>query len=101
MTERNSIVLLLIVRLAGIVGVDLDHCFDPENMQGGTVGPIETSSRRTKIYSEFSPSGQGVRIFEKGSGQPNRTHGQEEGGQSVSIRLGAQSLLPGIDWHGP
>ena len=48
-----------------IVGIDLDHCIDPET------GVIDDKAKRIvdrlNSYSEISPSGKGLHIFVKGS----------------------------------
>jgi putative DNA primase/helicase len=54
----------VVTQESGIVGIDLDHCFDPqgEKMEPWAVEIIEILNS----YSEFSPSGTGIRIFVKG-----------------------------------
>src|SRR5262249_50243063 len=46
------------------IGVDLDHCFDPSTRQGEPWA-VEII-QKMQSYSEFSPSGEGIRIFIKG-----------------------------------
>ena len=44
----------------GIVGVDIDHCYDPESkLFNDTATAI---LERCKTYTEFSPSGKGLRF---------------------------------------
>jgi hypothetical protein len=58
------------------VGVDLDHCFDP---QTGTLLPwAEDIVRELDSYTEVSPSGTGIRIFTRGT-LPPRELGRREG----------------------
>jgi hypothetical protein len=47
------------------VGIDLDHCFDLKTRRGEDWA-IDII-RKMNSYSEFSPSGQGVRIFVRGN----------------------------------
>src|SRR5262245_20712451 len=48
----------------GIVGVDLDHCYDPQEKK---FKPWATKIiEQFNSYTELSPSGMGVRIFVKG-----------------------------------
>ena len=49
----------------GIVGVDLDHCRDPET--GKLEEWAEKIVKRFNSYSEVSPSGAGLRIFLTGT----------------------------------
>jgi hypothetical protein len=59
----------------GLVGVDLDHCRDPES------GEIEPTAqdivRELQSYTEVSPSGRGLRIFARGRLPPQ---GRKRGG---------------------
>jgi hypothetical protein len=58
------------------VGVDLDHCFDPET---GTLLPWAAEIVQTlDSYTEVSPSGTGIRIFTRGT-LPPRELGRREG----------------------
>jgi hypothetical protein len=51
-----------------IVGIDLDHCRDP---QTGAIEPwAEQTIREMDTYAEASPSGQGVRLFAWGKLPP-------------------------------
>jgi putative DNA primase/helicase len=59
-----------------LVGIDLDHCFDL-NTRTGEPWAIDIG-RKVKSYSEFSPSGEGIRIFAKGS-LPNGHKGKKKG----------------------
>lgn len=43
------------------VGIDLDHCFDPET--GTLAGHAVDIIRKCNSYTEISPSGEGVRII--------------------------------------
>jgi hypothetical protein len=58
------------------VGIDLDHCFDLKARKGEqwAIDIIQ----KMKSYSEFSPSGEGVRIFVKGT-LPNGIAGKKKG----------------------
>jgi putative DNA primase/helicase len=56
---------------ANIVGVDLDHCYDPQRDHSGAWGQSISKAAIEIIehfdsYTEVSPSGTGVRIFVKG-----------------------------------
>lgn len=45
----------------GIVGVDIDHCYDPEAKQfNDTASAI---LERCRTYTEFSPSGKGLHLY--------------------------------------
>jgi putative DNA primase/helicase len=58
----------------GLVGIDLDHCRDPET---GTIEPWALEVVRTiDSYTEISPSGCGLRIFLYGNLPP---HGRKKG----------------------
>jgi primase-polymerase (primpol)-like protein len=48
-----------------VIGIDLDHCFDLKSSKGEqwSLDIIQ----RMNSYTEFSPSGEGVRIFVKGT----------------------------------
>jgi len=50
---------------SGITGIDLDHCFNRETRKGEqwAIDIIQ----RMRSYTEFSPSGEGFRIFVKGA----------------------------------
>lgn len=49
----------------GLVGVDIDHCFDKET---GSFNEIATAVlAKQPTYVEFSPSGNGVHLFFKGT----------------------------------
>lgn len=64
---------------AGIVGVDIDHCRNPET---GELNEIATAIlERISTYTEISPSGTGLHIFVKGkmpeNGNKNSRNGVE------------------------
>src|SRR5205823_12343135 len=61
---------------SGIIGIDLDHCFDL-NARKGEQWAIDIINKM-KSYSEFSPSGEGVRIFVRGS-LPSGITGKKRG----------------------
>jgi primase-polymerase (primpol)-like protein len=62
------------------VGIDLDHCFCRETRK---VEPWAFEIlQKFKSYSEFSPSGQGIRIFVKGT-LPNGIRGKKKGNIEV------------------
>jgi putative DNA primase/helicase len=48
----------------GIVGIDLDHCRNPDT--GDLSDTAKDAIERFGSYSEVSPSGEGIRIFVKG-----------------------------------
>jgi primase-polymerase (primpol)-like protein len=48
----------------GIVGIDLDHCFNPETSKCEQWA-IDIINKMDS-YTEVSPSGEGIRIFVKG-----------------------------------
>lgn len=48
----------------GIVGVDIDHCYDPST--GKFSETAEAIIAKQPTYTEFSPSGDGVHLFFKG-----------------------------------
>ena len=50
---------------SGIVGVDIDNCYDPESRAFNEVARAVLAKQPT--YAEFSPSGKGVHLFFKGS----------------------------------
>jgi hypothetical protein len=93
-----------------IVAVDLDHCFD-RNGRKGEPWAIEVI-QKLQSYSEFSPSGEGIRIFIRGK-LPNASSGRKKGnieiysaGRYLTVtghRLKnapttVQSRQPEIDW---
>jgi len=51
-------------RSAGLVGIDIDHCYDPE--AGSFNGIARDILERGRGYAEFSPSGTGVHLWFKG-----------------------------------
>ena len=53
------------VKDCGIVGVDIDNCYDPESRAFNEVARAVLDKQPT--YAEFSPSGKGVHLFFKGS----------------------------------
>lgn len=53
------------VKDCGIVGVDIDNCYDPESRAFNEVARAILAKQPT--YAEFSPSGKGVHLFLKGS----------------------------------
>ena len=66
----------VITRDIGIIGIDVDHCFNRDNGQGEqwAIDIIQTLAS----YSEFSPSGEGIRIFVKGN-LPGGVAGKKKG----------------------
>ena len=48
----------------GLVGVDIDHCYDPETKTFNDTA--KAIMARQPTYMEFSPSGTGVHLFFKG-----------------------------------
>ncbi len=62
-----------------IVGVDIDHCYDPETKTFNEVATAIIAHQPT--YAEFSPSGMGVHLFYKGTkpagGSKNTENGVE------------------------
>lgn len=48
----------------GYVGVDVDHCYDPQTGEFNEVAKAIIA--RQKTYMEFSPSGNGVHLYFKG-----------------------------------
>lgn len=50
---------------ADVVGVDIDHCYDPETKQFSEVAQAVMAKQPT--YIEFSPSGTGVHLLFKGT----------------------------------
>lgn len=65
--ERDALdgVGFVVTQDAGIVGIDVDHCRDPET------GVIDDEAlaivREVDSYTEMSPSGTGIRIFARGT----------------------------------
>lgn len=54
---------------AGIIGVDLDHCFDPET---GEIAPwAHAIVTALETYTEITPSGEGLRCFGLGTLPPS------------------------------
>lgn len=54
----------MFVKEDGIVGVDIDHCYDPES---GTFNEVATAIlAKQNTYVEFSPSGDGVHLWFRG-----------------------------------
>ncbi|HQK34854.1 MAG TPA: hypothetical protein PK074_09025, partial [Spirochaetales bacterium] len=49
----------------GLVGVDVDHCYDPETKTFNETA--KTIITRQPTYMEFSPSGTGIHLFFKGA----------------------------------
>ena len=48
----------------GYVGLDVDHCYDPQTGEFNEVAKAIIA--RQKTYMEFSPSGNGVHLYFKG-----------------------------------
>ena len=61
----------------GYVGIDIDHCYDPEK------GTFNETARaimaRQNTYMEFSPSGDGVHLYYKGKKPPGPSKNTETG----------------------
>jgi Protein of unknown function (DUF3987) len=70
----------VVTKEAEIVGIDLDHCYDLEARKSEQWAVDIIQSMQS--YSEFSPSGQGVRIFVKGN-FPNGEDGRKNGNIEV------------------
>lgn len=69
----------------GIVGMDLDHCRDPES---GVIQPwAQRIIDRMASYSELSPSGAGVHIFVHGGLPPDSKHVKRIDGNPGKIEL--------------
>ncbi|MCD8068577.1 MAG: hypothetical protein LUE87_06780 [Lachnospiraceae bacterium] len=54
----------MFVKEDGFVGVDIDHCYDPETGQFNEVAAAILAKQPT--FAEFSPSGDGVHLWFKG-----------------------------------
>ena len=62
------------------VGIDLDHCFDSDT---GKSEPWAIDIiQKMQSYSEFSPSGEGIRIFVKGA-LPGGISGKKKGNVEI------------------
>jgi hypothetical protein len=63
----------------GIVGVDIDHCYDPETSEFNETA--KEILKKQPTYAEFSPSGTGLHLFYKGimpgAGNKNSKSGVE------------------------
>lgn len=62
---------------ADVVGVDIDHCYDPETKQFSEVAQAVMAKQPT--YIEFSPSGTGVHLLFKGAKPKGACKNQELG----------------------
>ena len=61
----------------GFVGVDIDHCYDPE---AGTFNEVATAIlAKQKTYAEFSPSGDGVHLWFRGEKPAGASKNTETG----------------------
>lgn len=61
----------------GFVGVDIDHCYDPET---GTFNEVATAIlAKQKTYAEFSPSGDGVHLWFRGEKPAGASKNTETG----------------------
>lgn len=61
----------------GFVGVDIDHCYDPET---GTFNEVATTIlAKQKTYAEFSPSGDGVHLWFRGKKPAGASKNTETG----------------------
>lgn len=61
----------------GIVGVDIDHCYDPETGKFNQVAAAILAKQPT--YAEFSPSGDGVHLFFRGTKPSGSSKNTETG----------------------
>ena len=61
----------------GFVGVDIDHCYDPET---GTFNEVATAIlAKQKTYAEFTPSGDGVHLWFRGEKPAGASKNTETG----------------------
>lgn len=69
----------------GLVGIDLDHCRDPDS------GDIDAWAldivQDIETYTEVSPSGTGLRLFTRGTLPP---HGRKQG--DIEVYIGGRYL---------
>ena len=61
----------------GVVGVDIDHCYDPEKQQFNEIAASILAKQPT--YAEFSPSGDGCHLWFKGTKPPGSSKNSETG----------------------
>ena len=60
-----------------IVGVDIDHCYNPETKQFNDIA--RAIIERQPTYVEFSPSGDGVHLYFKGTKPKGSSKNSEKG----------------------
>lgn len=66
----------VLTKECGIVGVDIDHCIDPQ----GTFTDVATAIvGKQQTYMEFSPSGDGIHLLFHGAKPPKGCRNQETG----------------------
>lgn len=61
----------------GYVGVDIDHCYDPETGEFNEAAKAIIAKKPT--YAEFSPSGDGVHLYFKGKKPSGNSKNSENG----------------------
>ena len=61
----------------GYVGVDIDHCYDPETGEFNEAAKAIIAKKPT--YAEFSPSGDGVHLYFKGKKPSGSSKNSENG----------------------
>ena len=67
----------MFVKEDGFVGIDVDHCYDPET---NTFNEIATAIMgRQSTYMEFSPSGDGIHLWFKGTKPKGASKNTETG----------------------
>lgn len=67
----------MFVKDDGIIGVDIDHCYDPQTGVFNDVAKAIIAKQPT--YVEFSPSGDGVHLFFKGDKPSGSSKNSENG----------------------
>lgn len=86
----------MFVKEDGYVGVDIDHCYDPET---GSFNAVATEIMgRQKTYMEFSPSGDGIHLWFKGTKPAGASKNTETGVEmydSVRYFTVTEKPLPG------
>ena len=86
----------MFVKEDGFVGVDVDHCYDPKT---NTFNEVATAiMNRQNTYMEFSPSGDGIHLWFKGtkpSGASKNTETGVEMYDSVRYFTVTEKSLPG------
>ncbi|MCD8074206.1 MAG: hypothetical protein LUF27_04065 [Lachnospiraceae bacterium] len=67
----------MFIKEDGYVGVDVDHCYDPETNQFNEVATAILARQPT--FAEFSPSGDGVHLWFKGTKPEGSSKNTETG----------------------